>query len=500
MKNEVTLIFPHQLFKEHPALDKDRKVFLIEDPLFFRDIRYPLNFHKKKLVFHRASMKAYEDYLTRQGYDVVYFQYSSFKEDRRSNYLFVFFNKMRITTFHYADVTDFILEKRIQKMITLLQKRFVKYPSPMFLSDEKFLREYFSKQKSYLMSSFYIEQRKRLSILIENGKPVGGKWSFDDENRKKLPKGFKSPRLDFPDDTEYELEAIDYVEKYFPNNPGTGLDFIYPVTFEQAEDWLNDFLENRFNLFGDFEDAIDKDEAYLFHSVLTPMLNSGLLTPKQVVDKALKYAKENKVPINSLEGFIRQIIGWREYVRAVYLFEGVKQRTKNYFKFNKKIPKAFYDASTGIEPVDRVIKRVLEKSYTHHIERLMILGNFMLLCEIHPDEVYKWFMEMYIDAYDWVMVPNVYGMSQYADGGLICTKPYVSSSNYVRKMSNFEMGDWCEIWDALYWRFIFKHKKVFEKKPRMSMMIVQLNKMEKEKLKKHLMIAEKFLKKLDKND
>jgi len=496
MLKEVTLIFPHQLFKEHPALDKNRIVFLIEDPLFFGDIRYPLNFHKKKLTFHRASMKAYEDYLTKQGYDVVYLQYSSFREDRRSNYLFVFFNKTKINVFHYAEVNDFILEKRIQIMITLLQKRFVRYTSPMFLSDENYLKNYFSNHKSYLMAAFYIEQRKRLNILIEDGKPVGGKWSFDDENRKRLPKGLNSPRLNFPDDTEYELEAIDYVEKYFPINPGTGLDFIYPVTFEQAEEWLDDFLENRFKLFGDYEDAIDKDETYLFHSVLTPLLNSGLLTPKQVVDKALKYAKENKVPLNSLEGFIRQIIGWREYMRAIYLLEGVKQRTTNYFKFNNKMPKAFYDASTGIRPVDRVIKRVLEKSYTHHIERLMILGNFMLLCEIDPDDVYKWFMEMYIDSYDWVMVPNVYGMSQYADGGLICTKPYVSSSNYVRKMSNFEKGDWCEIWDALYWRFIFKHKKAFEKNQRMSMMIVQLNKMDKEKLKQHLKIAERFLEQL----
>lgn len=496
MINEVTLIFPHQLFKQHPALDKNRKVFLIEDPLFFGDIRYPFNFHKKKIIFHRASMKAYEDYLTQQGYDVVYLQYSSFKEDRRSNYLFVFFNKMRITTFHYADVTDFILEKRIQKMARDLSKGLVKYSTPMFLTDKDFLQNYFSKQKSYLMASFYIEQRKRLNILIEDGKPKGGKWSFDEENRKKLPKGFKSPKLNFPEDTEYELEAIDYVEKYFPNNPGNGFDFIYPVTFEQAEDWLSDFLENRFKYFGDYEDAIDNEETYLFHSVLTPLLNAGLLNPKQVIDEALKFAEENKVPLNSLEGFIRQIIGWREYMRAVYLLEGVKQRTTNFFKFNKKIPSAFYNASTGIEPVDTVIKRVLDKAYTHHIERLMILGNFMLLCEIDPDEVYKWFMEMYIDSYDWVMVPNVYGMSQYADGGLICTKPYISSANYVRKMSNFEKGDWCDIWDALYWRFIFKHKKVLEKNPRMSMMIVQLNKLDKEKLKQHIKIAERFLKQL----
>ena len=496
MKTEATLIFPHQLFQQHPALDKGRQVFLIEDPLFFGDVRYPLNFHKKKLIFHRASMKAYEDYLTEQGYDVIYLQYSSFREDRRSNYLFVFFNKMRITTFHYADVTDFLLEKRIQNMAKDLSKRLVKYPTPMFLTDEEFLNNYFSKKKSYLMASFYIEQRKQLNILVEDGKPIGGKWGFDDENRKKIPKGFKSPLLNFPDDTEYEVEAIDYVEKYFPDNPGDGFDFIYPVTFEQAEDWLIDFLENRFKYFGDYEDAIDSQETYLFHSVLTPLLNSGLLTPNQIIEKALNFAKENRVPINSLEGFIRQIIGWREYIRAVYLFEGVKQRTTNYFKFNKKMPKAFYNGSTGIEPVDIIIKRALEKAYTHHIERLMILGNFMLLCEIDPDEVYKWFMEMYIDAYDWVMVPNVYGMSQYADGGLICTKPYISSSNYILKMSNFEKGNWSEIWDALYWRFIFKHKKALAKNPRMSMMIVQLNKMDNKKLKQHLNIAERFLEQL----
>lgn len=493
MGNEVTLIFPHQLFKEHPALDKNRKVFLIEDPLFFGDIRYPLKFHKKKLIFHRASMKAYEKYLTDKGLDVVYLQFSSFKEDRRSNYLAVFFNKMKVNVFHYVDVTDFILEKRIQRMLSQLHKRSVKYVSPMFLTDEDYVRKYFSKHKSYLMVSFYIEQRKRLNILIDDNKPIGGKWSYDEENRKKLPKGIVKPRLSFPDDNEFELEAIDYVENYFNDNPGDGFDFIYPISFQQAEDWLEDFLINRFKLFGNYEDAIDKDETYLFHSVLAPMLNSGLLTPRQVVDKALKIAGENKISVNSLEGFIRQIIGWREYVRAVYVLEGVKQRTSNLFELSKKMPKAFYNGTTGIEPVDTIIKRVIEKAYTHHIERLMVLGNFMLLCEINPDEVYKWFMEMYVDAYDWVMVPNVYGMSQYADGGLISTKPYISSSNYIKKMSNFNNGDWCEVWDALYWRFIYNHKEVFEKNPRTSLMVRQMNKMDKTKLKNHLRIGEKYL-------
>lgn len=493
---DITLVFPHQLFKENPALDKNRKVFLIEDPLFFGDILYPFKFHKKKLIFHRASMKFYENYLLSKDFNVIYLQYASFKADRRSNYLSIFFNKMGVKTIHYTDTVDFLLEKRIKKMAKELDKKIIKYNSPMFLSDETELKQYFEKQKSYLMSSFYIENRKKFNILIENEKPVGSKWSFDSENRKKLPKQLKTPVLEFPDDTEYEIEAIEYVEKHFTFNPGDGFDFIYPVTFEQADDWLNDFFRNRFELFGDYEDAIDKDEPYLFHSVLSPLLNSGLLTPKYLIEKTLDYANKEKIPLNSLEGFIRQIIGWREYIRAVYNIEGVKQRTTNYFNFKKKMPDSFYEGTTGIDPVDIVIKRSLNNSYAHHIERLMILGNFMLLCEIDPDEVYKWFMEMYIDSYDWVMVPNVYGMSQYADGGLICTKPYISSSNYIRKMSNFDKGDWCEIWDALYWRFILKHKKDLNKNPRMNMMFVQLNKMDKRILSKHLRIAESFLKKL----
>jgi len=498
--NEISLIFPHQLFKENPAISKDRLIYLIEDPLFFGDIRYPLSFHKKKLVFHRASMKAYESYLVSKGYNVVYISYAGFGKDIRSNYLITIFNKVKVKSFHYTDVVDFILDKRIRKMSATLEKPLVRYQSPMFLTEEESFRKFFSNQKSYLMASFYIEQRKRFKILIDEDKPVGGKWSFDEDNRKKLPNNFILPSINFPEVSDFVIEAIEYVENNFPDNPGKSLDFQYPVTYEQAQQWLDDFLENRLKLFGDFEDAISKEGNFLFHSVLSPLLNSGLLTPKEVIDRTLIYSKMKNIPLNSLEGFVRQIIGWREYMRAVYLLEGVKQRTANFFGFDKKIPEAFYTANTGVLPVDETIRKVLHNAYTHHIERLMILGNFMLLCEINPDEVYKWFMELFIDAYDWVMVPNVYGMSQYADGGMICTKPYISSSNYIRKMSNFEKGEWCNIWDALFWRFLYRHKKVLEKNPRMTMMIVQLNKMDKQKLKNHLHIAESYLKKLFSND
>ena len=183
-------------------------------------------------------------------------------------------------------------------------------------------------------------------------------------------------------------------------------------------------------------------------------------------------------------------------MRAVYILRGQKQKESNFWGLSNKIAHHFYDGSTGIEPVDIVIKRVLKHAYTHHIERLMILGNFMLLCEIDPREVYRWFMELFIDAYEWVMVPNVFGMSQYADGGMITTKPYISSSNYIRKMSDFKAGPWCEIWDSLFWRFIQKHKKVFAQNPRMKIMAVQADRMDKQKMNRYIKKAESYLREI----
>jgi deoxyribodipyrimidine photolyase-related protein len=209
-----------------------------------------------------------------------------------------------------------------------------------------------------------------------------------------------------------------------------------------------------------------------------------------VTDAAL--AHSSQVPLNSLEGFVRQVIGWREFVRLVYRTRGRQQRTRNYWNYTRPIPAAFYTGTTGITPVDHVIRSALETAYCHHIERLMILGNFMLLCDLHPDAVYQWFMELFIDAYDWVMVPNVYGMSQFADGGTMTTKPYISGSSYVLKMSDHKKDSWCPIWDALYWRFIDRHEKFFRSNPRMAVMVAMKDKMGP-KLKEHHRVADKFL-------
>jgi deoxyribodipyrimidine photolyase-related protein len=259
------------------------------------------------------------------------------------------------------------------------------------------------------------------------------------------------------------------------------------------------FFEKRFYHFGAFEDAIVSSELVLHHSVLTPMLNVGLLTPNEIIDEALKFASENEVPINSLEGFVRQIMGWREFIRSIYHLHGNRERTTNFWNFNRKIPASFWNGTTGIEPIDQTIKKILESGYCHHIERLMVLGNFMLLCEFDPDEVYVWFMTLFIDAYDWVMVPNVYGMSQFADGGIFATKPYISGSNYILKMSDFKSGSWQKTWDGLFWNFMDRHRDFFLKNPRLGMLVRSWDKMSPEKREIHLNEAKSWFEKLDRS-
>lgn len=470
----IFIIFPHQLFKDVSLLQQVDEVYLIEEFLFFNQYK----FHKQKLVLHRASMKYYEDVLLQKNIKLNYIEAISKACDIR-----VLLNDIKNTTIHFYDVCDNWLEKRIKESSKKNNNQLIEHTTPLFINSKQDLEVYFGNRTKYFQTDFYILQRKKLNILVEeNGKPVGGKWSYDADNRLKYPKDKIAPKLEFPIANNFYKEAIEYVSKNYPNNYGsTSENFIYPTTHEQSELWLQQFLKTRFNEFGEYEDAIVDDENILHHSVLTPMLNIGLLLPMQIVNAAIDYSSKNNISLNSLEGFVRQIIGWREFIRGVYLYKGTQERTTNFWKFNTEIPSSFYTATTGIQPIDTTIKKLLKTGYNHHIERLMILGNFMLLCEFDPNKVYQWFMEMYIDAYDWVMVTNVYGMSQFADGGLMATKPYISGSSYVLKMSNYKKGNWCEIWDALFWNFMNKHRHFFLSNPRLGMLIKTYDKMSEEK-------------------
>ncbi|MBX2899456.1 MAG: cryptochrome/photolyase family protein [Cyclobacteriaceae bacterium] len=482
---ELALIFPHQLYPQSPAVRPGCTVVLVEDELYFSQYA----FHKQKLVLHRASMKVYQQMLLRQGYTTHYIE----AQQAQLSLLFKAWRQQGISEVRYVDTTDYLLERRLNRFAAQTGIKLQRVASPNFLTPTDQFEQLFPKGKKYLMADFYIRQRKRLNILVENNSPVGGQWSFDADNRKRLPKDLPLPTVFQPSANPWVAEATHYVQKHFSKNPGASNPFYYPVTFNDAEKVVDDFLLNRMRHFGEYEDAIAKNESILFHSVLTPALNIGLLSPQQILDRTLEVHRTEKFPLNSLEGFVRQVIGWREFMRAVYLREGVQQRTANFWNYTRKIPASFYIGTTGIEPVDQTIKKVLQTGYCHHIERLMILGNFMHLCGFNPEAVYRWFMELFIDAYDWVMVPNVYGMSQYADGGLMTTKPYVSGSNYVVKMSDYTKGPWCEVWDALYWNYIARHHELFARNPRMGMVVNLLKKMERGKLVAHRNTAEQFL-------
>jgi deoxyribodipyrimidine photolyase-related protein len=483
----AALIYPHQLFPDASWLRGVDRVYLVEDPLFFT--QYP--FHRQKLMLHRASMRWYADRLRKKKWDVHYVEAAQLKT---SSDIAKRLKRDGVSSARAIDPEDFNLDRRVRNACSRNGIEWNAIPDPHFLTPTQAIDAFVKNKKKLFFTQFYIEQRKRLDVLIDKAeKPIGGKWSFDTENRRRLPADEIPPAIDWPKEDAYAAEARQYVEKHFPRALGEPGPLLYPANTSAAQKHLRLFIEERLQWFGDYEDAISREHRFVYHSVLTPMLNIGLISPDEIVAAALEQSKD--VPLNALEGFVRQVIGWREYIRLVYRTLGVAQRTRNYWSHSRGIPASFYDGTTGIEPVDHTIRAVLRNGYCHHIERLMILGNFMLLCEFHPDAIYQWFMEMFVDAYDWVMVPNVYGMSQHADGGMITTKPYISGSSYVLKMSDFKKGPWCELWDSLYWRFIDKHRSYFESNPRMKVMTGQLDRMG-EKLTAHRRRAQTYLESL----
>lgn len=488
------LIFPHQLFAEHPGLaDQPDRVVLIEDPLFFGDRQYPMRFHKQKLWLHRTSMKRFAEHLKDEGESVDYVDYLAGEPVTQQTVEQL--AKDGIERLVLADPADFILEKRLRSYAEEHDLALTLLDTPGFLNTNDQNRAWREGEKRWFMAEFYKAQRTRLDVLMDGEDPRGGQWSFDEDNRKKVPKKLLSdiPQLPTRDADEMEQQVIQSIEDQFPDNYGHLDQIIWPTDHAIAATWLETFLTERFEKFGPYEDAIEEGEVLLWHSALTPMLNIGLLTPRQILDATIDHIETHDTPLNSAEGFIRQIIGWREFMRATYVDLGVEMRTGNHWKHTRDIPETFWTGETGILPIDDTIKRVLDTGYCHHIERLMVLGGFMFICEFDPKQIYRWFMEMFVDAYDWVMVTNAYAMSQNADGGLITTKPYFSGSNYVRKMSHYKQDDWCETWDGLYWRWIWIHADELESNPRWAMMVSMARKMDEDKRQAHIDAAEAFL-------
>ena len=487
-QTEASLVFPHQLFEQHPALKRGRPVVLIEDPLFFGDFQYPLAFHRQKLVLHRASMSAYLERLKEQGYETRVVRYEKEKDvtDQAVRTLASDTTK----AIFIADPVDWTLSQRLDRYCSGLGIKLPVLTTPAFLCQTGELEPTLSGKLS--MTSFYRAQRLKRDILIDrDGRPLGGKWTFDTENRRRLPKGLMVPAIDSFAADSHVREAAGSVNRDFPDNPGNTKDFCWPVTHEQARQALDAFLVQRLPLFGDYEDAMSTAAPFLFHSALSSSLNIGLLTPEEVLQTVLE--KTGEIPLNSLEGYVRQILGWREFMRLTYLQMGVQMRTSNFWEHDRPLPPWFLKGRTCIGPVDETLEKVDRFAFSHHIERLMVLGSFLLLCETDPDTVYRWFMSRFIDAYDWVMVPNVYAMSQFSGGGLITTKPYFCASSYLLRMSDWKRGTWCDLLDGLFWRFVKSHRDALRKNPRLGPMTASLDRMDPERLRTLLRKAESYL-------
>ena len=449
--------------------------------------------HKLKILLFLSSMRSYRDELRAKKIKLIYNNCNKEFKTPYEKKLERVIKEKKIKEVNFFEIEDKFFEKRLKLFLLKKKINFKEIKSPMFLMNREEFKNYLSKNKKPFMANFYKIVRTKMSLLMnKNGTPKGNKWSFDEENRKKLPNSIKIPEISEIKETKDTLILKRFINSNFKDHPGNTDKFWFPTTRKDANKWLDEFLKDRIKLFGDYEDAVTDKSNTVFHSALSPLINLGLITPEEIIEKLRKI--ENKVPMNSLEGYIRQIIGWREFMRGIYQNYDQRLEKTNFFNHKRKMKKTWYEGTTGLDPLDHAINNAKNYGWSHHIERLMILANIMNLCEINPKQVYKWFMEMFVDSSDWVMAPNVYGMGLFSDGGIFATKPYICGSSYFLKMMHFKKGPWCDVMDGLYWKFIDRHKQFFLKNPRLSMMVRISEKMNKERKSRIFKAAEKFIK------
>lgn len=465
----ILIILPNQLFQTKiikniiNQYDVD-KIVIIEEPRYFTDYK----FHKLKLAYHRATMKKYFNKINK----IINTTYVEFNESGS------FYKKNKKQNFIIINPIDHKLESKLKKNF----KNHNIIDNPNFLLTISEIKEnkdlfYDNKKNKFSHDKFYKFQRKKLNILMDEGKPTGGKWSYDNMNREPLKKNVTIPDMPKKINNKYTIEAIKYINKNFPNNYGSLENFIYPIDRKTSLKWLNNFLECRLKNYGKYQDAVNTEYPFVFHSILSPMMNIGLITDNDVIKVSNAYylKNKNKIPINSYEGFIRQVIGWRNYVYSVYILKGKQLYKMNHLKHMNKLNNTWWEGNTGIIVLDDIINNIVKYAYSHHIERLMYLGNILLMLMVNPKEVHRIFMEWTIDSYDWVMVPNIMGMSQYSDGGIMMTRPYFASSNYIKKMSNYRKtkdSTWNVEWDSVYYNFINQHLKLLRSNYATSRMVL----------------------------
>ena len=502
-KKRLILVLGDQLSMDLSALkegDKEHDVVVMAE---VGDEATYVKHHPKKIAFVFAAMRKFAKALEADGWQVAY---KRFEDEGSDSICGELMRRAKEFDAHEVIAT----EPGEFRLISALENCPVSvhmFNDDRFLASHTEFQDWAEGRKSLRMEYFYRDMRRKTGLLMDGDDPVEGKWNFDHDNRKPAPDDVSHDGpLRFEPDEDVQ-EVLDLVGDRFANHFGDLDGFFFATTREQALDAMKDFMTNALPKFGDFQDAMLTDQKWLYHSILSPYVNAGLLNPLEVCEAAAKEYENGNAPINAVEGFIRQIIGWREYVRGIYFLQGPDYMQSNTLEHGRKLPAFYWGAETKMKCVECAVNVTQEEAYAHHIQRLMITGNFALLAGVDPAEVHEWYLGVYADAYEWVEAPNTIGMSQFADGGLLGSKPYVSSGSYINRMSDHckschykvskKTGEGACPFNLLYWHFLDRHRERFEKNPRMGNMYRTWDRMDEEHRETVLSEADSLLRRMD---
>ncbi len=507
----LRLILGDQLSGEISSLvdcDKSQDFILMCE--IYDEARYVMH-HKKKIAFLFSGMRHFAEELRQDGYKVHYTKLDD--KDNSGSFLGEIQKVLSVYNLEKIVITfpgEYRVLKDIRSWEEALNVSVEIRRDDRFLSSPEFFKTWSEGRKQLRMEYFYREMRKMYHILMDGDQPQGGKWNYDSENRKPPKEGLNIPQTYLSTPDEITKDVMRLVNEHFSDHFGDLEPFHFAVTREQALHALDQFISSRLSQFGDYQDAMIQGEPWMYHSHLSFYINCGLLNPLECVQKAEEAYKKGLVALNAVEGFVRQIIGWREFVRGVYWLKMPDYERLNFLEAKRKLPEFYWTGETQMNCLRQCVMETKENAYAHHIQRLMVLGNFALIAGLDPNEVNEWYLIVYADAYQWVELPNVTGMVLFADGGVLGSKPYAASGAYINKMSDYckscrykvskKNGPEACPFNYLYWDFLFRNEKKLSGNNRLSMVYNTLRKMESDKVDAIHIDAKRFFKALEKNE
>lgn len=506
--SKLCVIFPDQL---HSGLTAFKHIDKQNDWIFLGEMHQallPVKQHKKKLVFMLASLRHFVKALEDKGFQVIHPSINDKKcHQPYHQALAPWVIQHKIETILCTKPNDYALHEETLSWEKILKVPCEHYANNHFLCSDDTFQSWAKGKKSLLMESFYRLMRKQHDILMDGDKPTGDQWNFDHDNRKKIPKDLSIPKPCHSQPDAITKQAIKDVSEHFSDHFGDIEPFIFATSRQGALHHLRYFIENNLPHFGDYQDAMATGEPWLFHAHIGLYLNNGMLTPLEVVQATETAYLHKKAPINATEGFIRQILGWREYVRGIYWLKMPEYENLNFLKAKRKLPALYWGKNTNMHCLRECVDNTKTNAYAHHIQRLMVLGNFALIAGLNPKEVNEWYWLVYADAYQWVELPNVSGMTLFADGGVLGSKPYAASGAYINKMSNYcknchynvkeKLGEQACPFNYLYWDFLLRNQATLEKNPRLALAYNHIRKKSPEDIKAITQQSKHFLDQLD---